>query len=552
MRYRLTGLALDPHIVEDPRQLADVLARILGLMPTEVVDAVVIKHSLDARRRPARHIWSLECDVADGAEVRSRPPRGANVRALAEGSSTSEPPSGDAPVSAPAGQTLPPAFRPIVIGAGPAGLFACLALARLGAKPLLLERGQPVDRRTKDVEAYWEDGTLDPESNVLFGEGGAGTFSDGKIYTRSRNPAVAGVLKELVDLGVPSRILIEARPHIGADRLRRLLLSLRGQLTDLGVEIRFGACVTDLLRDGDQVTGVVLADGEEIRRGPVMMAAGQSARDAFAMMQRAGVPMEPWSSAIGVRIEHSQAFIDRAQYKVAHARVRGLPPADYHLAWHGRRSRGSYTFCMCPGGRIIGASNIEGQVVTNGMALSDRGGQWANSALVVQVRPEDYAPYGKVDDPLIGFHFQDTWEKRAAELGGGGFKAPAQWVNDFLDGRPSERPVETTYKPGTTPSDLRKCLPEAVSGALGEALMAFGRRLRGFDGSEGRLIGVETRTSCPVRIQRDEECRAWGLKGFYPVGEGAGYAGGIVSAAVDGLRAAEWMVKHASTHVAGD
>ncbi len=552
MRYRLTGLALDPHVVEDPRQLADALAGILGLVPSQVVDPVVVKHSLDARRRPARHIWSIEVEVADGSEVRPRPPRGANVKHLDDDDPSSalraDPVLADAPPLA----STPASFRPVVVGAGPAGLFAALALARLGAPPLLLERGQPVEQRSRDVEAFWADGTLDAESNVLFGEGGAGIYSDGKIYTRSRNPEVASVLQELVDLGVPSRILIEARPHIGADRLKLLLVSLRQRLIDLGVEIRFGAQVAELLRDGDRVVGVVLADGEEIRRGPVVLAAGQSARETFEMMLRAGVPMEAWSSAIGVRIEHPQSFIDRAQYKVAHARVRGLPPADYHLAWHGRRFRGSYTFCMCPGGRIIAASNLPGHIVTNGMALSDRGGPWANSALVVQVRPEDYAPYGAIGDPLLGFRFQDAFEQQAAELGGGGFKAPAQWVDDFLDGRRSERPVESSYQPGTTPSDLRLCLPDAVSAALGEALMAFGRRLRGFDGPEGRLVGVETRTSSPVRIPRDDECRAWGIEGFYPVGEGAGYAGGIVSAAVDGLRAAEWVVKHASIRVARD
>ncbi len=547
MRYRLTGLALDAHVVDDERQLTAVLAGILGLAPSEVIDPVVVKHSLDARRRPARHIWSIEIDVADGADVRARPPRGANVKFLADDEPpmpSRHEPGGD---SAPSTASLPPGFQPVVVGAGPAGLFAALALARLGAPPIILERGRAVDERTEDVERGWSEGSVDAESNVLFGEGGAGTFSDGKIYTRSRNPAVSGVLKELVDLGVPSRILIESRPHIGADRIRSLLKALRSKLQDLGVEIRFGAKVVGLLREGTAIVGVQLADGTELRRAPVMMAAGQSARDTFEFMQAADVPMEAWSSAMGLRIEHPQDFVDRAQYKTQHPRMQGLPPADYHLAWHGRRARGSYTFCMCPGGRIIPATNLEGQVVINGMADSLRGGRYANAGIVVQVKQDDYAPYGDAADPLIGFRFQDVWEMKAAELGGGDLRAPAQRVTDFLEGRPSYEPIQTTYEPGVTPSDLRLCLPEAVSFAVGEALMAFGRRIRGFDGPLGRLVGVETRTSCPVRLQRDDECRSWGLTGFYPVGEGAGYAGGIVSAAVDGIRAAEWMIQHART-----
>lgn len=549
MRYRLTGLALEPDVAEDERRLADVLARILGVSISEITSPTVVKHSLDARRRPARHIWALEVDLPDAAEPRPRPPRGANIRLLDDGSAPSALRARGVMENAAGLGRLPPGFKPVVVGAGPAGLFASLALARLGAAPLLLERGDFVEERVRSVEAFWQGGELDPESNVLFGEGGAGTFSDGKIYTRTRNPAVSSVLKELVELGASPRILVESRPHIGRDRLRGIIVAFRRRLVELGVELRFGTRAAGLLREGDRILGVRLDDGSEVRRSPVMMATGHSARDSFEMMRDAGVPLEAWSSAIGLRVEHPQSFIDRAQYKTANPQTSGLPPADYHLAWHGKDGRGSYTFCMCPGGRIISASNHAGHLVTNGMSDSARSGSYANSGVVVQVRAADYAPYGPLDDPLVGFAFQDVWERKAFEMGGGGFVAPAQRVVDFVAGRPSYSPVETSYQPGTVPADLREVLPPEVGDSLAQALVAFGRRLRGFDGPLGNLVGVETRTSCPVRVLRDDECRAFGVRGFYPVGEGAGYAGGIVSAAVDGIRSAECMVEHAAAKV---
>ncbi|MCP4869668.1 MAG: FAD-dependent oxidoreductase [Proteobacteria bacterium] len=549
MRYRITGLALDPPSVEDPHQLAAVLARILGVASTEIHEPTVVKHSLDARRRPARHIWSIEVDLDNDAEPRPRPPRGANIRLLDEGAPPAALRAKGVLEEAPSIRKLPAGFEPIIVGAGPAGLFAALALGRLGAAPLVLERGPRLERRNEDVEAFWEEGELTEDSGVMFGEGGAGVYSDGKIYTRTRNPAVSSVLKELVELGASPRILVEARPHIGRDLLQDIQLNFRDELEDLGVEVRFGARVEALLREGDRIIGVRLAGGEEIRRGPVMMATGHSARDSFVAMRDAGVPLEAWSSAIGLRIEHPQVFVDRAQYKMAEPRLRGLPPADYHLAWHGGGGRGSYTFCMCPGGTIIGASNLPGQLFLNGMSDGARSGEFANAGVVVQVRAADYAPYGPPDDPLIGFKFQDVWESKAFELGGGGFVAPAQRVEDFLDDRISRGDLRTSYRPGVRPADLRQCLPEYVSDALAQALHAFGRRIQGFDGKLGTLLGVETRTSSPVRVLRDDECRAFGVKGFYPVGEGAGYAGGIVSAAVDGIRAAELMVEHASARL---
>lgn len=546
MRYRITGLALDPPSVEDPHQLASVLARILGVASTEIHEPVVVKHSLDARRRPARHIWSIEVDLANDSEPRPRPPRGANIRLLDEGAPPAALRAKGVLEEAPSARKLPAGFAPIIVGAGPAGLFAALALGRLGASPLVLERGPRLEDRNDDVEAFWEDGEVTEDSGVMFGEGGAGIYSDGKIYTRTRNPAVSSVLKELVELGASPRILVEARPHIGRDLLQDIQLNFRDELEDLGVEVRFGARVEGLLREGDRIVGVRLGDGTEIRRGPVMMATGHSARDSFVAMQEAGVPLEAWSSAIGLRIEHPQDFVDQAQYKMANPRLRGLPPADYHLAWHGGSGRGSYTFCMCPGGRVIGASNHPGQLVLNGMSDGARDGEFANAGIVVQVRAADYLPYGLADDPLIGFKYQDVWERKAFELGGGGFVAPAQRVEDFLDDRISGGELRTSYRPGVRSADLRQCLPDYVADALAQALHAFGRRIQGFDGPLGTLLGVETRTSSPVRVLRDDECRAFGVKGFYPVGEGAGYAGGIVSAAVDGIRAAELMVEHAS------
>lgn len=551
MRYRLTGLALPPESVQDERRLAEAIARILGVSQAEVCAPTVVKHSLDARRRPARHVWAIEVDLPDAAEPRPRPPRGTNIRLLDDEIAPSALRAAGVLEGAPAVQRRAGSFRPVVVGAGPAGLFAALALARMGSPPLLLERGGRVEDRVRAVDAFWQRGELDPESNVLFGEGGAGAFSDGKIYTRTRSPQVSSVIKELVDLGASPRILVEARPHVGRDRLRAIVLAFRDLLTGLGVESRFGARVVALLREGDRVEGVRLADGAEIRGSPVLMAAGHSARDSFEVMRAAGVPLEAWSSAIGLRIEHPQDFIDRVQYKATSPRAEGLPAADYHLAWHGKAGRGSYTFCMCPGGRIVAASNQPGHIVVNGCSDAARSGERANAGVVVQVRAADYEPFGAPGDPMIGFRFQDAWEQKAFEMGGGGFVAPAQRVVDFLAGVPSWSPVDTSYLPGTVPANLRDCLPAEIGEALAQALVAFGRRLGGFDGALGNLVGVESRTSCPVRVLRDDECRAYGVRGFYPVGEGAGYAGGIVSAAVDGIRAAEFMVTHAAARVAG-
>jgi len=550
MRYRITGLALEPAIVEDGRRLADVLARVLSVDVPEIRQAVVVRHSLDARRRPARHIYSIEVDVPDAVTPRPRPPRGSAVRLVDSETSPAALRADGVFVGRTAIHRFAEGFRPVVIGAGPGGLFAALALARLGAPPVVLERGGRVEDRGEVVERFWDDGDLDPESNVLFGEGGAGAFSDGKIYTRTRSPQISSVLKELVELGAPKRILVDARPHIGAETLHAIIRAFRDRLEKLGVSFRFGACVTGLIRDEASVVGVRLGD-EELRRAPVILAPGHSARDTYRFLRDADVPMEAWSSSIGLRVEHPQGLIDRVQYKAPSPRRPELPPADYHLAHHDRGGgRGAYTFCMCPGGRIIAATAQRGRVVTNGMADTRRSGDRANSGIVVQVRPDDYAPFGAGDDPLAGLAFHDHFERLAFEAGGGDYRAPAQRVVDFLAARPSSDPIDATYRPGVTPGDLRECLPDSVSATIARALVGFGRRLSGFDGPDAVLVGVETRASSPVRLLRDDEGRSLGLKGLYPVGEGAGYAGGIVSAAVDGIRSAERLVEHHKVRVA--
>ena len=546
MRYRITGLALPESVAEDPRQLAEALARALGVPATDLISPEIVKHSLDARRRPARHIWSVEVDVAEGSQVHPRPPRGVHVKLLDSETPLSAKYAPGVHMDA-ASSRLPVAgFLPVVVGAGPAGMFAALALARMGTPPLVLERGEPMEVRERKVEEFWDGGAPDVDSNALFGEGGACAFSDGKIYTRTRDHLVSSVLRELVECGAPSRILIEARPHIGSEVLRELIIAMRGRLEELGVEFRYSTRVSELLIEGNGVIGVRLSDGEELRQAPVILAPGHSAVDSFEMMAAAGIPLEPWPTAIGLRIEHDQSFIDRSQYKMEHPRMAGLPPAEYHLAFHCEDGRGVYSFCMCPGGRTICVSNYADRLVTNGTALSARGSSIATAGVVVQVRPEDYVPFGEpATHPLVGFDFLAHWERRAFELGGGGFVAPAQLVSDFIDGRPGSNPIQSSYAGGTHPSNLRDCLPAPIANGIGYALASFGRRMKGFDGPSAVLLGVETRTSCPVRVLRDTEGRAQDFRGLYPAGEGAGYAGGIVSAAIDGIRVAEWCTKHA-------
>ena len=431
-------------------------------------------------------------------------------------------------------------LRPVVIGTGPCGLFAGLLLAQMGFRPLILERGKSVRERTRDTWGLWRDGRLNPESNVQFGEGGAGTFSDGKLYSQVKDPGYRArkVLTEFVKAGAPAEILYVGKPHIGTFRLVAMVEAMRAEIVALGGEICFDARVDELTIRNGAVTGLALADGRRMDASRVILAIGHSARDTFAMLYRAGVQMEAKPFSIGVRIEHPQSLIDRARFgKFAGHPLLGA--ADYKLVHHCTGGRTVYSFCMCPGGTVVAATSEAGCVVTNGMSQYSRNERNANSALVVDVTPGDFPGGGT--HPLSGIEFQRHWECLAFEAGGRDYDAPAQRVGDFLAGRPSEDlgPVLPSYTPGVRPADLATCLPEYVVAALREALPAFGRQIRGFDMNDAILTGVETRTSSPLRIPRGPDCRSVNTRGLYPAGEGAGYAGGILSAAIDGIRVAE-------------
>ena len=427
--------------------------------------------------------------------------------------------------------------RPVVIGTGPCGLFAGLILAQMGLRPIILERGKAVRERTKDTWALWRGGQLDPESNVQFGEGGAGTFSDGKLYSQIKDPQYRGrkVLTEFVKAGAPEEILYVAKPHIGTFRLVTVVENMRAQIHALGGEIRFQSKVEKILTEAGQVRGLQLADGTQIDCDHVVLAVGHSARDTFEMLFDCGIHVEAKAFSIGVRIEHPQSLIDIARFgKNAGHPILGA--ADYSLVHHCGNDRSAYSFCMCPGGTVVAAASEPGRVVTNGMSQYSRNERNANSALVVGITPADYP-----GNALAGIEFQRHWESRAFVAGGSDYRAPAQLVGDFIAGRASVAlgSVVPSYTPGIKLTDLSRCLPDFAVAALREALPAFGKQIRGFDMNDALLTGVETRTSSPVRVTRGENFQSINTRGLYPAGEGAGYAGGIFSAAIDGIKVAE-------------
>ncbi len=427
--------------------------------------------------------------------------------------------------------------QPIVVGFGPAGMFCALVLARNGLKPIVLERGSDTDTRVKDVESFWRGGALNPQSNVQFGEGGAGTFSDGKLTTLVRDKGGLGrfVLKELVKAGAPEEIMYSWRPHVGTDRLRQVVKNIREEIISLGGEVHFNTCLTSIETEDGKVTGCIAGE-RHFTAERIFLCLGHSARDTFKMLKDMGIAMERKAFSVGVRIEHLQSEIDKAQYR-EYAGSPYLGAADYKLSVTGQGKRGVYTFCMCPGGYVVAATSEEGGVVTNGMSNYERENKNANSAVLVSVVPEDFTG----QDILAGVEFQRKLEKSAFNLGGKNYKAPAQLTGDFLQGKISADlgRVEPSYKPGVTLSDLNLLLPSFVTDAMKDALPLMGKKLAGFDAYDSVLTGVESRSSSPVRILRDSETfESISLKGLCPVGEGAGYAGGIMSAAMDGVKAA--------------
>jgi uncharacterized FAD-dependent dehydrogenase len=508
--------------------LTDAILARLGIAAGDLLGYTIFRRSYDARKKSAIVLtYSFDVEVRDEAALLQRLRGSRNVMPT---------PDTDYKFVAQAPASLQ--RRPVVIGTGPCGIFAGLILAQMGFRPIILERGKAVRERTKDTWGLWRKRVLEPESNVQFGEGGAGTFSDGKLYSQIKDPKHYGrkVLTEFVKADAPEEILYVSKPHIGTFRLVKMVEQMRASIEELGGEFRFQQKVDDLdIADG-QVRGVVLAGGEYIAADHVVLAIGHSARDTFRMLHERGVYIEPKPFSLGFRIEHPQSLIDRCRFG-ASAGHPILGAADYKLVHHCENGRAVYSFCMCPGGTVVAATSEPGRVVTNGMSQYSRNERNANSGIVVGITPADYPGH-----PLAGIAFQQQWEARAYDLGGANYDAPAQLVGDFLARRPSTTlgAVEPSYKPGVRLGSLDTALPDYAIAAIREALPVFDKQLRGFAMDDAVLTGVETRTSSPIRIRRDDvNYQSINTKGLFPAGEGAGYAGGIMSASVDGIKVAE-------------
>lgn len=519
---RIRDISLPPqHTVA---QLSFEAARLLRVNNSVVRQVKIVKKSIDARKKPdIRVIYTIDVKVT-GNEEKVLKKSGCKKASIA--------PWYHYDIKQ---VNVNEEYRPVVVGFGPAGMFAALVLSLAGCRPLVLERGADARTRHEKVEHFWKTGELDTKTNVQFGEGGAGTFSDGKLNTGVNNPRISWILEEFVHAGAREDILYDAKPHVGTDVLMEVVQNLRHKIISLGGEVRFNTQVVGMQTENGAVSGLELSDGSTIKCNQVIFAIGHSARDTFDMLHEVGVPMEPKPFSMGVRIEHKQSMVDLAQYG---CQMKELPPADYKLVSH-LENETVYTFCMCPGGYVVAAASEAGGVVTNGMSYADRDGENANAALLVTLNPEDF-PY---EGALGGVKWQREIEQKAYALSGS-YRAPAQKVGDFLEGKASTGAgeVQPTYQPGVCWCDLHEVLPSKITGALEAGIRNLDGRLRGFAGADAVLTGPETRSSSPVRMIRDKEGMSE-IRGMYPAGEGAGYAGGIMSAAIDGMTAAEHVIE---------
>lgn len=525
----LTIRDLTVPLRHDVSMLYYLAAQALGVQASQITELRIRRKSLDARKKPElRYIYTVDVALRKSEKQVLRQCRNSRVSLASD--VWYRPPK----------PAAVPNTRPVVVGFGPAGMFASLVLAMAGLRPIVLERGQDAQRRHRAVAQFWHTGILDPECNVQFGEGGAGTFSDGKLNTGTRNERQGWVLRQFVRFGADESILWDAKPHVGTDVLLTVVQALRERVVALGGEVRFGAKLTGLRMDGGMLKAAEFEQNGEaqlLRCERLILAPGHSARDTFRMLEGLGLAMEPKPFSMGVRIEHLQAAVNRAQYG---AQTEAVPAADYKLNVHLPDGSSAYTFCMCPGGYVVGAASEPGRVVTNGMSNFAREGENANAALLVTLEPKDFPD----QSTLGGMYWQQTIEEAAFQAGGGNYRAPAQRVGDFLAHRATEQwgAVQPTYRPGVTPCELHTVLPPRLTQVLEQAIPALGKLLRGYDDPDAVMTAPETRSSSPVRILRGEEKESLTLRGLYPCGEGAGYAGGILSAAVDGILCAEAVI----------